>query len=276
MNKYKISTLVLSSILIFSASSVLAAGKNGVAATVNGKNIMVEEIKEAYNLAPGVKTKVSFDEFYNKTLDDFVANELLYQTAIANKVTESPKYKAQLKTVQKSLAGKVYLEQQVDKLVGEKELKKVYEDYKKNFKAEKEVKAKHILVDTEAKAKEVINKLKKGGKFDKLAKEYSKEPAELGYFTKDVMVPEFSEAAFELKKGKYTTEPVKTQFGYHVIMVEDIRDAKALSYDKAKEQIKAMVSQGALAKVLNDISSKANVVRYDAKGNIIPNGPQKK
>ncbi len=275
MNKYKISTLILSSMLILSASPSLAAGKNGVAATINGKNIMVEEIKEAYNLAPGIKEKVSFDEFYNKTLDDFVANELLYQTAIANKVTESPEYKAQLKTVQKSLAGKVYLEQQVDKLVSDKELKKVYEEYKKNFKSEKEVKAKHILVDTEAKAKEVISKLKKGGKFDKLAKEYSKEPAELGYFTKDVMVPEFSEAAFNLKKGKYTTEPIKTQFGYHVILVEDIRDAQALPYDKAKDQIKAMVSQGALAKVLNDISSKANVVRYDAKGNVIPNGPQK-
>ena len=271
MINHKLVALAFTSTLVMNIAIANAAGKNGVAAVVNGKNIEVAELKEAYELAPGAKEKVSFEEFYNNTLDDFVANELVYQEAIAAKVTETPEFKAQLKTIKKGLASKVYLEQQVDKMVTDDKLKEIYNDYKKNFKAEKEIKAKHILVDNEAKAKEVISKLDKKGNFDKLAKEYSKEPAELGYFTKDVMVPEFSEAAFNLKKGQYTKAPVKTQFGYHVILVEDIRDAKPLSFDKAKNQIKGAIAQGTLSKVLDGISAKAKVTRYDFKGKEITN-----
>ncbi|MBE6453070.1 MAG: hypothetical protein E7012_06250 [Alphaproteobacteria bacterium] len=271
MINHKFAILALTSTLVLNAAIANAAGKNGVAAVVNGQNITVAEIKEAYELAPGAKDKVSFEEFYTKTLDDFVANELVYQTAVAAKVTDTPEYKAQLKTMKKGLASKVYLEKEVDKMLTDDKLKKVYNDYKNNFKAEKEVKAKHILVDNEDKAKEVIKKLNNKGNFDKLAKEYSKEPAELGYFTKEVMVPEFAEAAFDLKKGQFTKEPVKTQFGYHVILVEDIRDAKPLTFDKAKEQIKGVVAQSALGKVLDNISSKASVVRYDFKGKEIAN-----
>lgn len=265
----KIGALVLTSMLVLNATLANAAGKDGVAAVVNGKNIMVAEIKEAYDLAPGVKDKVTFEEFYDKTLNEFVANEIIYQEAVTNKVKESPEYKAQLKAMEKALAGKVFLEQQVDKLINDEQLKKVYEDYKSKFKPEKEVKAKHILVDSEAKAKEVIAKLDKGGNFDKLAKEYSKDGADLGYFTKEVMVPEFSEAAFSMEKGTYSKTPTKTKFGYHVILVEDIRDTEVPPFEKAKGQIKAAVAQSAAGAVLNDISTRAKVVRYDTKGNEI-------
>ena len=171
MINHKLVALAFTSTLVMNIAIANAAGKNGVAAVVNGKNIEVAELKEAYELAPGAKEKVSFEEFYNNTLDDFVANELVYQEAIAAKVTETPEFKAQLKTIKKGLASKVYLEQQVDKMVTDDKRKEIYNDYKKNFKAEKEIKAKHILVDNEAKAKEVISKLDKKGNFDKLAKD---------------------------------------------------------------------------------------------------------
>ena len=271
MINHKFAALAFASSLVMNIAIANAAGKNGVAAVINGQNISVAEIKEAYELAPGAKGKVSFEEFYNQTLDEFVANELIYQEALKAKITETPEFKAQLKTIKKGLASKVYLEQQVDKVLTDDKLKEVYNDYKKNFKAEKEVKAKHILVDNEDKAKEVISKLNNKGNFDKLAKEYSKEPAELGYFTKEVMVPEFSEAAFNLKKGQYTQTPVKTQFGYHVILVEDIRDAEPLTFDKAKNQIKNAVAHGSLEKILEGISAKAKVVRYDFSGKEITN-----
>ena len=124
----KIGALVLTSMLVLNATLANAAGKDGVAAVVNGKNIMVAEIKEAYDLAPGVKDKVTFEEFYDKTLNEFVANEIIYQEAVTNKVKESPEYKAQLKAMEKALAGKVFLEQQVDKLINDEQLKKVYEE----------------------------------------------------------------------------------------------------------------------------------------------------
>lgn len=274
MNK-NYAVLALSGALLLGVSQAWAEGKDGIAATVNGKNITVAEIRDAYNMNPAIKTKVPFGDFYEKTLDVFVDGELVYQAAVESKVTESADYKKQLKAMQEELARKVYIEQQVDKLVNDEQLKKVYADYKKSFKPEKEVKAKHILVDSEAKAKEVIAKLNKGGNFDKLAKEYSKEPAELGYFPKEAMVPEFADAAFALKKGTYSKKPVKTQFGYHVIMVEDTRDSKPLTYEKIKPQLKAMLAQGAIGKVIGDASKKAKVTKYDLKGKTITAPVQK-
>lgn len=260
--------LAMMGAIVLGAAQAKAEGKDGVAAVVNGEKITVAEIKEAYNANPAIKDKVSFKDFYAKAVDVFVNGKLVYQAAIDAKVTETPEYKKQLALAKEDLARKIYLEQQVDKKVTKDDINKVYADYKKTFKSEKEVKAKHILVDSEAKANEVIGKLKKGGNFDKLAKEYSKEPAELGYFTKNIMVPEFGNAAFAMKKGEYSKKPVKTQFGYHVIMVEDIRDAKALPLKEVEPQLKAMLTQNAAATIFEDVNSKAKVVKYDLNGNV--------
>ena len=268
MNK-KYVALLMAGLALGSIDSSLAAGKDGVAATVNGKEIKVDEIKAAYNTNPAVKEKASFDEFYERTLDIFVDGEVVYQAAVAAKVTETPEYKVQLDALKEELARKIYLEKQVRDKVTDSAVRKLYNDYKNSFKGEKEIKAKHILVDSEAKAKEVIAKLKEEGDFDKLAKEYSKEPAELGYFTQDMMVPEFSKAAFKLKKGQYTKTPVKTQFGYHVILVEDIRDAKPLPLKNIENKLKAMLAQKTMSDVVKGLQNKAKVVKYDVKGNVI-------
>lgn len=260
--------LAVMSVLVMSAAQAKAEGKDGVAAVVNGEKITVAEIRKAYNENPQIKEKVPFDEFYGKAVEVFINGKLVYQAAVADKVLDSAEYKDQIKLAKEEIARKVYLEKQVDKKVTKDQINKLYDEYKKSFKAEKEIKAKHILVDSEAKAKEVIKKLKDGQKFDKLAKEYSKEPADLGYFTKEVMVPEFANAAFDLGKGKYSQTPVKTQFGYHVILVEDIRDAKPQPLNKIEPQLKAMMTQGAIAGIFEDLSNKAKVTKYDLKGNV--------
>ncbi len=252
---------------VLSAFNAQAAGKDGVAAVVNGKQIKVEDIKTAYNANPAVKEKTSFDEFYNNTLDIFVDGEIVYQAAEKEKITESPEYAAQLKGLKQELARKIYLDKKVRAAVDDKAVKKLYEDYKDTFHGEKEIKAKHILVDNEAAAKEVIAKLNDAGQFDKLAKEYSKEPAELGYFTKEMMVPEFAEAAFSMKKGQFSKTPVKTQFGYHVILVEDIREAKPEPLKNIEPQLKAMLAKKSVGDILKKLQDSAEVVKYDAKGN---------
>ena len=205
--------LALLTVLLANPAKVMAEGKDGVAAVVNGEKITVAEIRDAYKANPQLKGRVSFNDFYNKALDGFISGKIVYQEAVKAKVTDTPEYKAQLELAKQELARKIYLEQQVAKKVTDKDVKKLYDEYKSTFKSEKEVKAKHILVPSKEKADEVIAKLKKGGDFDKLAKEYSKEPAELGYFTKRVMVPEFANAAFSMKKGEVSKAPVKTQFG---------------------------------------------------------------
>lgn len=267
MNK-KYLALALMGVVI-AAADARAEGKNGVAAVVNGKDVTVASMRDAYNSNPAIKNKASFDEFYKKTLDVFVDGELVYQAAVKENIQDTPEYKTQLKLAEQELARKIYLEKKVASQVSDAEVKKLYQEYKTKFKSEKEVKAKHILVDSEAKAKEVIAKLKKGGNFDKLAKEYSKEPADLGYFSKKVMVPEFSEAAFAMKKGEYSKTPVKTQFGYHVIKVEDVRDSKPAGLKEVEPQLKAMVTQASLAKTFQELGKNAKVTKYDLKGNVI-------
>jgi peptidyl-prolyl cis-trans isomerase C len=259
---------MFSTVLLASANS-FAVGNNGVAAVVNGKNIKVDDIKVAFDANPVLKGKTSFEEFYGRTLNIFVDGEIVYQEAVKANIENDPAYKKQLETLKEELARKIYLEKEVGKKVTAEAVKKLYQDYKNTFNGEKEVKAKHILVKDEATAKEVIAKFQENGDFEKLAKEYSKEPADLGYFTGGVMVPEFADAAFKLKKGEYTKTPVKTQFGYHVILVEDIRDAKPQDFDKIENQLKAMLAQKTMGDIIKDLQSKAKVVRYDVEGKVI-------
>lgn len=261
------------SLIMMNPLNANAAGKGGVAATVNGENITVSEMKQGYEDNRQINEKVSFDDFYAKALDIYVNGKLLYQAAVAADVLESPVYKRQVEQAKEEIARKVYLEQKVDKKVTDAEVKKLYNEYKSNFKAQKEVKAKHILVDSDAKAKEVIAKLKKGEKFDALAKEYSKEPAELGYFTKQMMVPEFGEAAFAMKKGQYSQTPVKTQFGYHVILVEDVRDAKPLPLKEVEPELKGMLTQQAIGEIFNNLNKAAKIERYSLDGKKLPDQP---
>lgn len=263
-NKYV--ALALLAAVMFNPAMANAEGKDGVAAVVNGDKITVAEIKDAYDANPQLKGRVSFKDFYDKAVDGFISGKIIYQEAMKDKVTESPEYSKQLELAKQELARKIYLEKQVDNKVSDKDIKKLYDEYKSTFKAEKEIKAKHILVENDAKAKEVIAKLKKGENFDKLAKEYSKEPAELGYFTKRVMVPEFANAAFAMKKGEYSATPVQTKFGYHVIMVEDSRDSKPLPMKEVQPQLKAMLSQEALAGVFQDAAKNSQVEKFSLDG----------
>ena len=246
---------------------VYAERNNGVAAVVNGEQITVAEVKEAYEGTPQIKTQVSFEEFYNRALEVMINSKLALQAATAANVQASAEYQKELAVMQDDLARTVYIDQQLTKKVTDEEVKKVYDEYVANFKSEKEVKAKHILVDTEDLAKEIIEKLnKKSAKFDDLAKQYSKDQADLGYFTAEAMVPEFSEAAFAMKKGTFSQKPVKTEFGYHVILVEDIRDSKPLAFEAVAEQIKGNLSQQAVGQIVAELHQNAQIEKFDLKG----------
>ncbi len=254
------------SLLVFNPFNARAEGNDGVAAVVNGEEITVKEMREGYNDNPEIKSRVNFDDFYAKALDVYVNGKLLYQAAEAENITNLPEYKKQVQNAKEEIARKIFLEKKVEKQVTQDKIDDLYKQYKKEFKGQKEIKAKHILVDSETKAKEVIAKLKKGEKFDDLAKSYSKEPADLGYFTKQMMVPEFGEAAFALKKGQYSKEPVKTQFGYHVILVEDIRDAKPLPQKQMEPQLKGLLTQQAIGDTFGELYKKATVKKYSLDG----------
>ena len=257
--------VAVASFICFKVQKADAADK-GVAAKINGEVVYINDLKQSYADHPQIKDRVSFEEFYAKTLDVFVNSKLVYQAAKAAKIEETPEYQRQLVTAKEDLARKLYLEKKVDEKVTDEEITKLYDEYVSKFESQKEVKAKHILVDTEEKAKEVIAKLKKGEDFVKLAQEYSKDQVDLGYFTKEVMVPEFSDAAFAMNKGEYSKTPVKTDFGYHVILVEDVRASKPLTLKDVEPQLKNMVTQQVVAQIFEDLVKNAKVEKFTLEG----------
>jgi peptidyl-prolyl cis-trans isomerase C len=146
-------------------------------------------------------------------------------------------------------------------------MKKVYESASKEITGEDEVHARHILVETEDEAKAIEEELKKGADFAELAKKKSKDPGasdggDLGFFTKDQMVPEFSAVAFALEPGKIS-DPVKSQFGWHVIKVEEKRKRKAPDFDQVKSQIETYVARKAQADYVGKLREAAKVERMD-------------
>ncbi len=261
--------VAVASFVSFKVYNANAGNDKGVAAKVNGEVIYINDLKQSYADHPQIKDKVSFDEFYAKTLDVFVNSKLVYQAAQAAKIEEAPEYQRQLVTAKEDLARKLYLEQKVEENVTDKAVQELYDKYKADFTSQKEVKAKHILVDSADKANEVIEKLKKGEDFVKLAKEYSKDQVDLGYFTKEMMVPEFSDAAFAMNKGSYSKKPVKTEFGYHVILVEDVRASQPLTLKELEPQLKNIVTQQVIAKIFEDLHKNADVEKYNLDGNRI-------
>lgn len=267
--KYLFATTAAIVVLVAGAWTykVYAERNNDIAAVVNGEQITVSEIKEAYDQNPQLAAQESFENFYTRALDVMVNSKLALQAATKANIQATPEYQKQLADLQDELARQLYIEKQVDARVTPEEIKKVYDEYVANFKSQKEAKAKHILVDSEAQAKEIIKQLDdKTATFEELALKFSKDQPDLPYFTAEMMVPEFSKAAFAMEKGTHSAEPVKTEFGYHVILLEDLRDTQPLSLQEIEPQIKANLSMQAVEQIVNDLNSNADVEKFDLEG----------
>lgn len=262
-----------SAIVLIAAVGVFSfkvcAEKNaGVAARINDEVISIEEIRAEYENNPQIAAQTTFENFYDKAVDIFVNGKLLYMAATEAKIQDTPEYKEQLKHTQEDLARKVYLEKIVKEKTTDAALKDFYDTYYlKPFKSEKEVNAKHILTDNEASAQEAIKKLNSGAEFDEVAKQYTKDSAvDLGYFTANVMVPEFTDAAFALKKGEYTKKPVKTSYGYHVILVQDVRDSAPIPMNELMPQLKNALSQKIIAETFDELYDQSVIKKYSLDG----------
>lgn len=270
--KYIFATVAVIVVLAAGAFTykVYAEKNNGVAAVVNGEKITVAEIREAYEQNPQIKAQASFEDFYRQALDVMVNSKLALQAATKANIQATPEYQKQLADIQDEIARQVYVEKQVLSKITDEKVKEIYNEYLANFKPEKEIKAKHILVDDEKQAEEIIAKLdKKSESFDELAIKYSKDQPDLGYFTADIMVPEFSKAAMELDVNAYSKKPVKTEFGYHVILVEDVRETKPQPLEAIENQIKISLSQQAVAEVIEELNKDAKIEKFDLQGNKI-------
>lgn len=225
-------------------------------AVVNGKAISKASFEQYVQQLRG-RTKVDSAEASKSLVEQLVLEELLVQEADKQKLAEDPQIKQQLAMVQRSLLASSVIRRMLSQSAPTEEaIKKEYETAIAAMKG-KEYKASHILVDSEDKAKEIIAELKKGANFGDLAKAKSTDSSkdsggDLGWFSPSMMVPPFSQAVAKMEKGKFTEQPVQTSFGWHVILLEDVRDATPPSLEELKPQIQQMLQ----SKVVNDYLEK--------------------
>jgi peptidyl-prolyl cis-trans isomerase C len=189
------------------------------------------------------------------------------QMAEQKKLGDNPDFRRRLAFLRNKLLMGYGLQDEVKSAVTDEARRKVYEDAIKSMADQEEVRARHILVETEDEAKAIVEQLKGGADFATLAKEKSKDPGatdggDLGYFVKDQMVKEFAEVAFKMYPGQ-TSNPVKTQFGWHVIKLEDRRQKQAPAFDSVKEQIDTFLARKAQTDYVSKLRQSAKIERLD-------------
>ena len=197
--------------------------------------------------------------------EELVKREVLAQAAVSKGLASQPDVKAQLKLAEQGVLIRALIADfQKTSPVSDAEVQARYDQLKKQF-GDKEYHARHILVPSEDTAKEIIAKLKGGAKFEDLAKQYSKDPGsaknggDLDWSPANAYVPEFADALQKLQKGQYTQAPVKTQFGYHVIELDDVRDAQIPPLSDVKPQLVQQMQEEKLQGFIEGLEKKAKI-----------------
>lgn len=249
-----------------------AAQPDPVVARVNGTEIHRSEVLAARAMLPAQVQQIPFEQVYPQLLDNLVSNMLASQAGRKQKLADDPEVKKRLQLAQDQIIEEVYLRRYITAAITDDKVKARYDQFVKEQKPQDQVNAKHILVKTEDEAKAVIDDLKKGGDFAAIAKEKSNDPGtkatggDLGWFTKDEMVPEFADAAFKLQKGQYTETPVKTQFGYHVIMLVDRRTAPPPTMEEARPQVVSLLQRELLDQKVKELRAGAKIEVFNLDG----------
>jgi peptidyl-prolyl cis-trans isomerase C len=258
-------------IALFAGSPVRADDANPVLAKVNGSEIHQSDMAIAEEeLGPSLE-KMDPATKQENLLAFLIDMKLVAKAAEDKKVEDSDEFKRRLAFARNRLLMDSLLANEGKAATTDDAMKKVYDDAAKQITGEQEVHARHILVETEDEAKAVEAELKKGADFAELAKKKSKDPGasdggDLGFFTKDQMVPEFSAVAFSLEPGKIS-DPVKSQFGWHIIKVEEKRNRKAPDFDQVKGQIETYVTRKAQADYVAKLRESAKIERMDQAAN---------
>ena len=244
-----------------------AEDSNPVVARANGVEIHVNDLAFAEEEIGSNMPAMSPDQKRDYLITYLADVIVLAQAAQQQKLADRDDVKRRLDFDHNRVLMEAMLQDTGKAAVSDEAMHKVYDEAVKQAAPEQEVHARHILVATEAEAKDIIAELKKGADFATLAKQKSKDPGaaeggDLGFFTKDQMVPEFSEVAFKLDKGQIS-DPVHTQFGWHVILVEDKRTKPTPTFEEVKPQLANYVAHRAQAELVDKLRAAANIERLD-------------
>ena len=254
------------------AAAPSAAQQDPVVARVNGTELHRSEVLAARQMLPAQVQQIPFEQVYPQLLDTLVTNMLAAQAGRKQKLADDPEVKKRVQWAQDQIIEEVYLSRYMRAAITDDKVKARYDQFLKDQKPQDQVNAKHILVKTEDEAKAVIADLKKGSDFAAIAKDKSNDPGtkatggDLGWFTKDEMVPEFAEATFKLQKGQYTEAPIKTQFGYHVILLVDRRTAPPPTMEEARPQVVALLQRELIDQKVKELRTGAKIETFNLDG----------
>jgi peptidyl-prolyl cis-trans isomerase C len=250
-----------------SSEAPAASGSDPVVARVNGVDIRQSDIALADEDVGGDMQNAS-PEAKREHLISYLADVIMVTQAAEKKnLGDNPDFKRRLAFLRNKLLMGFELQEEAKAAITDEAMRQTYDEAVKSQGGQEEVRARHILVEGEDEAKAILDQLKGGADFATLAKEKSKDPGaaeggDLGYFTKDQMVPEFAEVAFKMYPGQLSN-PVKTQFGWHIIKLEDKRTKQPPDFAKVKDQIEAFLARKAQTEFITKLRQTAKIERLD-------------
>jgi peptidyl-prolyl cis-trans isomerase C len=252
---------------------------NPVVARVDGTELRLSDVEAAQQNLPPQAQKLPLEQIYPTLLDRLVDGMLITEAGRKEHLDRDPDVERRLKRYEDRLIQEAYINRAIKQAETEDRLRTRYETFLKEKPAHQEVRARHILLASEAEAKSVIAELNKGADFVELAKRHSTDPdaasdADLGYTSRDDMVsemgPEFAEAVFSISVGQYGKTPIKSRFGWHVIKVEDRRLSKPPSFEEAREQLSRDLAHEIVDAKLHDLRGAAKIEEFGLDGKPLP------
>jgi len=258
--------LALGALGLLAALAATARADPKILAKVDGAAITEDDYNDALaDIGPGLPEKLEGPEREKYVLDYLIDLRLVAKQALADKLDGTADFARRLAYYRDKLAMEGLLTNVAKSATTEEAERKAYDEAAKAQPPEPEVHARHILLPTEEEAKAALARIKAGEDFAKVATELSKDPAgdggDLGWFTKDLMVPEFADAAFKLEPGQ-VSDPVKSQFGWHIIKVEGKRMKTFPPFEQVKDQAARFVAQKAQTALITSLRDKAKIERF--------------
>ncbi|MGH1399060.1 MAG: peptidylprolyl isomerase [Alphaproteobacteria bacterium] len=244
---------------------------NPVVAKVNGQELTRVDVFNFIQTLPPQTRQQPVAQLFPFALEQVVNSVIVAEKVKNVNLDKDPKVKEQLAAAKAQIVRTVFLQNEVEKGLTEERLQEAYKVFADNQPEVEEAKAMHILVKEEALAKDLIKQIKDGGDFAELAKEHSTDGTaenggDLGYFAKNEVVPEFAEATFALEAGAVTDKPVKSQFGYHVIKLEEKRQRPVPTLEQSKAFLEGQLRRALLDKIVTDWRAETKIERFDING----------
>lgn len=242
-----------------------------VVAKVEGTTIYRRDVEATFRALPPEIQKQGLDKVYERVLELLIERRMVTVYGRRKNFQKDKEVKRRLKLAEDQIIREVYLDRLIRKYLTEDRIRAHYDAFVKKNPPKEEIRARHILVKDEAKAKSLLKEIKSGKDFAEVAKANSVGPSasrggDLGYFTKGEMVKAFSDVAFSLKKGEVSKAPVKTQFGWHIIKVENRRTRKAPPYEQVKGQMRRELWAELGRNFMRQYREQAKVERYSIDG----------